>query len=68
MQDSLSGTAQVRDGKVELTFGLPINCFDATHTTVVHPDIGTTAVNASLDVETVEALAAASSAIDPSTR
>ncbi len=52
--DSLSGTAQVRDGKVELTFGLPINCFDATHTTVVLPDIGTTAVNASLDVEAVE--------------
>ncbi|HEX5944922.1 MAG TPA: hypothetical protein VFY82_01535 [Acidimicrobiales bacterium] len=52
--DGLSGTAQVRGGEVELTFGLPINCFDPTHTSVVLPDIGTTAVSATLDVEAVD--------------
>ena len=52
--DGLSGTAQVRGGEVELAFGLPINCFDPTHTSVVLPDIGTTAVSATLAIEAVD--------------
>lgn len=53
-EDGLSGTAQLRDGGVELTFGLPINCFDATHTSVVVPGIGNTAVNATLAIGAVD--------------
>jgi hypothetical protein len=52
--DGLSGTAQVREGEVALTFGLPINCLDETHTSVVLPGIGSTAVNATLTIAAVD--------------
>jgi hypothetical protein len=53
-EDGLSGTAQVRGGEVAFTFALPINCLDETHTSVVVPGIGNTAVNATLAVEAVD--------------
>jgi hypothetical protein len=49
-----SGTARVGDGEVALTFSLPIDCYDQSHTRVVRPDIGTTAVEVAAMVEAVE--------------
>src|SRR5918998_1691151 len=52
--DGASGTAQLRDREVALTFGLPIDCYDESYTSVVVPGIGTTAVTASLAIEAVD--------------
>ena len=51
--DGISGTAQVGDGQMVLTFGLPIDCKDETSTSVVIPGIGTTQITATLQVEAV---------------
>jgi hypothetical protein len=48
--DGASGTARVEGGTVNLSFTQPIDCYDETMTSVVVPDIGTTAVQASLRI------------------
>ena len=53
-EEGVSGTAELRDGEVALTFGLPIDCYDETYTSVVVPGIGTTAVNATLTIDAVD--------------
>jgi hypothetical protein len=51
--DGASGTAQVTEGAVALTFSQPIDCYDESYTSVVVPDIGTTTVLATLDITAV---------------
>jgi hypothetical protein len=51
--DGASGTAQVTDGTVALTFSQPIDCYDEAYTVVV-PGIGTTTVAATFEVGDVE--------------
>jgi hypothetical protein len=51
--DGASGTARVEGGTVNLSFTQPIDCYDETMTSVVVPDIGTTAVQASLRISEV---------------
>jgi hypothetical protein len=53
-EDGISGTAQVGDGQVVLSFGLPIDCKDETSTSVVIPGIGTTQIASTLQVEAVD--------------
>jgi hypothetical protein len=52
--DGATGTAQVGDGTVALSFSQPIDCYDETFTTVVVPGIGTTTVTATLAVDDVD--------------
>jgi hypothetical protein len=51
--DGATGTARVEGGTVTLSFTQPIDCYDETMTSVVVPDIGTTAVQASLRITEV---------------
>jgi hypothetical protein len=52
--DGGSGTAEVADGAVELSFAQKIDCYNRADTAVVRPDIGTTSVDLSLRVGEVD--------------
>ena len=51
--DGATGTARIEGGTVNVSFTQPIDCYDETMTSVVVPDIGTTAVQASLRITDV---------------
>jgi hypothetical protein len=48
-----SGTAEVADGEVSLSFTNPFDCYDENRATVLEPDIGTTTVEGALKVDRV---------------
>lgn len=52
--DGGSGTAEVADGAVELSFAQQIDCYNEADTAVVRPGIGTTNVDLSLEVGEVD--------------
>lgn len=51
--DGATGTARIENGAVNVSFTQPIHCYDESFTDVVVPDIGTTAVQASLRITEV---------------
>jgi hypothetical protein len=51
--DGATGTARIEAGTMNLSFTQPIDCYDETFTNVVVPGIGTTAVQAQLNITNV---------------
>ena len=51
--DGATGTARIEAGTINLSFTQPIDCYDESFTTVVVPGIGTTAVQAQLNITDV---------------
>jgi hypothetical protein len=51
--DGSSGSADVGDGVVSLSFANPFDCLDESRTTVIESDIGTTTVEGELTVDRV---------------
>jgi len=51
--DGATGTARIEAGTINLSFTQPIDCYDESFTTVVGPGIGTTAVQAQVNITDV---------------